>query len=143
MQRAAILTKTPALPKEKRAFGKPPPFALCHITQKIVMTYEQVNDTETKLMMALKPTSLPKLMHVMTPVAAMTVHSAACGTSASGTCFNRRENGRPGTLRVDDQQNLKSSLMSNHNTNHRRGQTPISVDKPWPSPISAMSSSSS
>ena len=37
-------------------------------------------------MMALKPTLEPKLMQVMTKVAAMTVQRAVWGTSASGTC---------------------------------------------------------
>lgn len=53
---AAMLMKTPALPKEKRAFGSPPPFHLCQTTQDMVMTYEHVKETETSEMIALKPT---------------------------------------------------------------------------------------
>lgn len=37
-------------------------------------------------MMALKPTAEPKLMQVMTKVAAITVQRAVWGTSASRTC---------------------------------------------------------
>lgn len=49
------------------------------------MTYEQVGETETREMIALKPTAVPKLTHVITSVIAMTVHRAAWGTSALGT----------------------------------------------------------
>ena len=86
VQSAAILTNPPARPREKRSRGKPPPLHLCHSTHAMVMTYEQVSETETRDMMALKPTADPKLMQVMTRVAAITVQRAVCGTSASGTC---------------------------------------------------------
>ena len=73
---AAMLTNTPHRPSEKRSFGSPPPFHLCQMTQEMVITYEHVSETETREMMALKPTLEPKLMQVMTKVAAMTVQSA-------------------------------------------------------------------
>ena len=91
VHRAAMLTKTPARPNEKRSRGSPPPLHLCHRTQEIVMTYEQVSETETRLMMALNPTAVPKLMQVITSVAVMTVQRAVWGTSASGTCQNVSE----------------------------------------------------
>lgn len=85
VQSAAMLMNTPARPSEKRSRGSPPPLNRCHSVQEIVTTYEQVKDTETREMIALKPTGEPKLTHVMTSVAPITVHSAVWGTSASGT----------------------------------------------------------
>lgn len=76
MQRAATLTNTPARPREKRSLASPSPFQRCQITQEMVITYEHVRETETREMMPLKPMALPKLMQVMTKVAAMTVQSA-------------------------------------------------------------------
>lgn len=74
--RAPILSRTPNRPSEKRSLGRPPPFHLFHSTQEIVMTYEQVNETDTSDIIALKPTAVPKFTHVMTKVIVITVHSA-------------------------------------------------------------------
>ena len=71
-----MLMNAPARPTEKRCRGSPPPLNLCHRTHEIVMTYEQVSETETSDMIALKPTAEPKLTHVITSVAAMTVQRA-------------------------------------------------------------------
>ena len=76
VQSAAMLTNAPARPSEKRSRGSPMPLHLCHRTQEIVITYEQVKETETRDMIALKPTAEPKLMHVRTRVAAITVQRA-------------------------------------------------------------------
>lgn len=51
----------------------------------MVMVYEKVRALLTSEMIALKPTTGPKLMHATQPASATVVQTARRGVSASGT----------------------------------------------------------
>jgi hypothetical protein len=74
--RPRILMNMPNGPRLNRSRGRTEPRNLCQMVQEIVMMQENVHDTETRDMMALNSTDDPKLMQVMTNVAATVVHNA-------------------------------------------------------------------
>ena len=83
---AMMLTANPHFPSEKRSFGIGGPVKRRQMTQKIVMVYENVRDTATSEMMALKPTTGPKLTQERAKARPTVVHTDRRGVSRSQTC---------------------------------------------------------
>lgn len=83
---AMILITPPHLPRLNRSRGIGLPKYRRQMTQAMVMVYEDVKDTMTKDIIALKPTTGPKLTHARTHVNPIVVQTALRGTSASWTC---------------------------------------------------------
>lgn len=84
-QNPMMLTNTPALPRLNRSLGIGGPKNRLQMVQPIHRVYEKLREQPMMEMMALKPTTGPKLMQAIAQANAMVTQTARLGVSASGT----------------------------------------------------------